>query len=346
MTLLAAFALILAGIVALLFGGDFLIRGATSLAKKWNVPSLLIGLTIVAFGTSAPELVVSIDASLSGYPGLAVGNIVGSNIANVLFVLGLPAIFGAIATNAPGVKRNAVFALLASGALIWAAWDGGIQLWEGSVLVALIILFVGYMGVLARRKPDDPLIAELIEADDGPGLPKSGAAIALFLIAGLIALPLGAHMIVSGGTRAAELLGVPDAVIGLTAVAIGTSLPELAAVMVAVMRRNAELAIGNVLGSNIFNVFAVGGGASLAVGLTGGTLAVPEQIMTFDVWVMLAAAVILALWVFAGRSVGRLTGLVFFAGYCTYVGALAVMNPISLDPAVVTEPAPADEAAE
>lgn len=345
MTLLAAFALILAGIVALLFGGDFLIRGATSLAKKWNVPSLLIGLTIVAFGTSAPELVVSIDASLSGFPGLAVGNIVGSNIANVLFVLGLPAIFGAIATQAPGVKRNAVFALVATAAMIWAGWDGGIQLWEGGVLVALIILFVGYMGVLARRKPD-PLIAELIEADDGPGLPKSGAAIVLFLIVGLVALPLGAHMIVAGGTRAAELLGVPDAVIGLTAVAIGTSLPELAAVMVAVMRRNAELAIGNVLGSNIFNIFAVGGGASLAVGLSGGTLAVPEQIMAFDVWVMLAAAVLLALFVFAGRTVGRLTGLVFFAAYCAYVAALAVMNPISLDPAAVTEPAPAEEVTE
>lgn len=345
MTLLAALALILAGIIALLFGGDFLIRGATSLAKKWNVPSLLIGLTIVAFGTSAPELVVSIDASLSGYPGLAIGNIVGSNIANVLFVLGLPAIFGAIATQAPGVKRNAVFALLATGALIWAGWDGGIQLWEGGVLVAFIILFVGYMGALARRKPD-PLIAELIEADEGPGLPKSGASIALFLLVGLAALPLGAHMIVSGGTRAAELLGVPDAVIGLTAVAVGTSLPELAAVMVAVMRRNAELAIGNVLGSNIFNIFAVGGGASLAVGLTGGTLAVPEQIMAFDVWVMLAAAVILALWVFAGRAVGRVTGLVFFAGYCTYVGALAVMNPISLDPSAVTEPDLADEVTE
>lgn len=346
MTLIAAFALILAGIVILLFGGDFLIRGATSLAKKWNVPSLLIGLTIVAFGTSAPELVVSIDASLSGYPGLALGNIVGSNIANVLFVLGLPAIFGAIATSTPGVKRNAFFALVASAVLIWLAWDGGIALWEGVLLIAFVILFVGYMGVLARRKPDDPSLAELIEADHAPGLPKSGGAVALFLIVGLVALPAGAHMIVAGGTNAAELLGVPDAVIGLTAVAIGTSLPELAAVMVAVMRRNAELAIGNVLGSNIFNIFAVGGGASLAVGLTGGTLAVPEQIMDFDIWVMLAAAVVLSLWVFTGRAIGRLTGLVLFGAYIAYIAALAVMNPVDLSAVGNQIEAEIEEAAE
>lgn len=331
MSLLVSFALILGGIVLLLFGGDFLIRGATALARKWNIPSLLIGLTIVAFGTSAPELVVSIDAALSGFPGLALGNIVGSNIANVLFVLGLPALFGAIATSAPGVKRNAIFALLAAGALVFTARDGAISLVEGGLLFALVVIFVAYMGLLARRKPDDPLLAELIEADHAPGLPQSVATITVFLLIGLVALPIGAHMIVNGGTNAAALMGVPDAVIGLTAVAIGTSLPELAAVMVAVIRRNADLAIGNVLGSNIFNIFAVGGGAAIATGVTGQSLSVPEQILGFDIWVMVAASVILTGLVLVKRPIGRVIGLVFFAGYIAYIVALAVMYPVNLE---------------
>lgn len=330
MTLTLSLALILVGIVVLLFGGDLLIRGAVALASRWKLPSLLVGLTIVAFGTSAPELVVSIDAALSGFPGLAIGNIVGSNIANVLFVLGIPALFGAIGTATTGVKRNALFGLLAAAALIFVSRDGLISMIEGAVLFACIIAFVLYLALQARRKTDDPMVAELLEAEKAPGLPKSTASIALMLIIGLIALPGGARMIVEGGEEAASLLGVSDAVIGLTILALGTSLPEFATVLVAAFRRQADMAIGNVLGSNVFNIFAVGGGAALAAGAAGNAMTVAGNFMAFDFWVMLASSALLLLWVLTGRPIGRVMGGLLFLGYAAYIAALAFTNQIHL----------------
>jgi cation:H+ antiporter len=320
---------ILAGIVILLFGGDLLIRGAASLARRAKLPPLLVGLTIVAFGTSAPELVVSIDAALSGAPGLALGNIVGSNIANVLFVLGLPALVGVIGTQAKGVRRNALFALAAGIALVIVSRDGTISLLEGGVMFALIFAFVGFLAFSAMRaRDDDPLLAEVAELEEAAS--KGSLPMTLLaLVVGIVMLPAGAHMIVLGGTAAAGLLGVSDAIIGLTALAIGTSLPEFATVVVAVMRRQADLAIGNVLGSNVFNVFAVGGAAGLAAGAAGVPMPVPDQFMRFDFWVMLGASALLAAWIYAGRNVGRLAGVLFFGGYVAYIAALWWMNPIA-----------------
>lgn len=326
-SLLLAGGFVLAGIVVLLFGGDMLIRGAAALARRAKIPALLVGLTIVAFGTSAPELVVSVDAALSGAPGLALGNIVGSNIANVLFVLGLPALFGVIGTQTRGVKRNALFALLSGVALIIVSRDGSISLMEGMVLFALIFVFIGLLALSAMRAKDDPLLAEVAELEEAAGK-SSVPGIMAALIIGLIALPFGAHMIVTGGTAAAGLLGVSDAVIGLTALAIGTSLPEFATVVAAVMRKQGDLAIGNVLGSNVFNVFAVGGATGIAAGLANAPMPVPDAFMRFDFWVMLGASALLALLIFAGRNIGRLAGVLFFGGYVAYIAALVWMNPI------------------
>ncbi|MEE2526419.1 calcium/sodium antiporter [Hyphobacterium sp. HN65] len=319
---------ILAGIVVLLFGGDLLIRGAAALARRASLPPLLVGLTIVAFGTSAPELVVSIDAALSGAPGLALGNIVGSNIANVLFVLGLPALVGVIGTQSKGVRRNALFALAAGIALVIVSRDGTISTLEGGVLFALIIVFISLLAMSAlKARDDDPLLAEVAELEEAASK-GSMLTTLVSLVVGIILLPAGAHMIVTGGTSAAAILGVSDAVIGLTALAIGTSLPEFATVVVAVLRRQADLAIGNVLGSNVFNVFAVGGAAGLAAGAAGLDLPVPDQFMRFDFWVMLGASTLLAAWIYMGRNVGRLAGILFFGGYVAYIAALWVMNPI------------------
>ncbi|WP_233346806.1 calcium/sodium antiporter [Hyphobacterium sp. CCMP332] len=326
-SLLLAGGFVLVGIVILLFGGDMLIRGAAALARRAKIPALLVGLTIVAFGTSAPELVVSVDAALSGAPGLALGNIVGSNIANVLFVLGLPALFGVIGTQTRGVRRNALFALLSGVALIIVSRDGSISLMEGMVLFALIFVFIGLLAVSAMRAKDDPLLAEVAELEAAAGK-SSVPGIMAALIIGLIALPFGAHMIVTGGTAAAGLLGVSDAVIGLTALAIGTSLPEFATVVAAVMRKQGDLAIGNVLGSNVFNVFAVGGATGIAAGLANAPMPVPDAFMRFDFWVMLGASALLALLIFAGRNIGRLAGVLFFGGYVAYIAALVWMNPI------------------
>ncbi|RKR04149.1 calcium/sodium antiporter [Maricaulis maris] len=319
----AYIALILVGIIILLFGGDLLVRGGAALAKVWRLPPLLVGLTIIAFGTSAPELVVSIQSALTGAPGLALGNIVGSNTANFLLILGLPAVFGAIATTTPGVRRNAIFALGAAVILIAVSWDRLISPVESYVLFALIIAYVLLLAFLARGKTDDPSIAELTDLEHMDGLPKSMPTILGALLIGLVGLPIGAHMIVTGGTAAAADLGVDDALIGLTAVAFGTSLPELATVVMASVRRQAELAIGNVLGSNIFNVFAVGGATGLAASAIGVDLPVPESFFGLDLWVMLGASIIIAGVIMAKQPISRLLGGLLFASYIGYIVILA-----------------------
>ncbi len=315
--------LILGGIVILLFAGDFLVRGGAALARRWHLPPLLVGLTIIAFGTSAPELVVSIQASLSGAPGLALGNIVGSNIANFLLVLGLPAIFGPIVTSTPGVRRNAVIALAASIALVVVSLDGVITYGEGAALFAAIIIYILILAAQARRHTDDPAIAEMTDIDGMDGLPKRWASILGALLIGLIGLPVGAQMIVVGGTEAARALDIDESLIGLTALAFGTSLPELATVIMSSIRRQAQLAIGNILGSNIFNVFAVGGATGIAAGMAGLTLPVPDAFFSLDFWVMLGSSVIIAALVLVRHPISRLIGLGLFVGYLAYIALLA-----------------------
>ncbi len=317
-------ALILGGLVVLLFGGDLLVRGGAGLARIWKLPPLLVGLTIIAFGTSAPELVVSIQSALSGAPGLALGNIVGSNIANFLLILGLPAIFGAIATTTPGVRRNAIFALVAALVLIAFSWgDHAITAVESYILFALIIGYIALLGVLSRNAKDDPTLAELTDLDHMEGLTKGLGQSVLAVLIGLVALPVGAQMIVVGGTEAASAFGIDEAIIGLTAVAFGTSLPELATVVMASVRRQAELAIGNVLGSNIFNVFAVGGATGIAASLSGRDLPVPEGFFALDFWVMLGATMVVAAIILARQPINRLYGLLLTGAYVGYIAFLA-----------------------
>ena len=315
--------LILAGIVILLVGGDFLVRGGAALGQRWRLPPLFVGLTIIAFGTSAPELVVSIQSALSGAPGLALGNIVGSNTANFLLVLGLPALFGPILTTTPGVRRNALIALGAAFILIYVSWDRVISMQESSILFGLIVVYVAMLGLLARSKSDDPTLTELTDIENMDGLPKSLSSLLLFLLIGLIALPVGAQMIVNGGTAAARDLNVDESIIGLTALAFGTSLPELATVVMASMRKHAELAIGNVIGSNIFNVFAVGGATGLTASAMGHSLEVPESFFALDFWVMLAASVFITALVLLKRPIGRVFGAILFTGYVGYIAVLA-----------------------
>ncbi|WP_300542202.1 calcium/sodium antiporter [Maricaulis sp.] len=316
-------ALILGGIVVLLFGGDLLVRGGAAVARVWKLPPLLVGLTIIAFGTSAPELVVSIQSALSGHPGLALGNIVGSNTANFLLILGLPAIFGAIATTTPGVRRNAIFALMAALILVGVSWDRTISAVESWALFALIVGYVTLLGFLARNAKDDPTLAELTDLEHMEGLPGGlGKSIAAVIV-GLVALPVGAQMIVVGGTEAARAFDIDEAIIGLTAIAFGTSLPELATVVMASVRRQAELAIGNVLGSNIFNVFAVGGATGIAASAIGADLPIPEGFFSLDLWVMLGASIAIAAITLARQPINRLLGLVLFGSYISYIAVIA-----------------------
>lgn len=318
--------LVIVGIVVLLFGGDFLVRGAVALARKAGIAPLIVGLTIVAFGTSAPEMVVSVMAALNDAPSLALGNIVGSNIANIFLVLGLPALIAPMVTTAPGVRRNSVFALFAALLLVWLTWDRQLDMQDGMILSALIVVYILYLSIYASRAKDDPVVAELTDVDSMSGLPRSGPMILLALVVGVVLLPFGANLIVEGASAIAGRMGISEAVIGLTILAFGTSLPELATAGVAAFRRQSEVAIGNVIGSNIFNVFAVGGITGIAAGLKSGFATVEPSFFQLDYWVMIAASVLVMIFVFSRRPIGRAAGLVLFLAYVGYIAALAYTN--------------------
>ncbi|TCO71688.1 calcium/sodium antiporter [Rhodovulum euryhalinum] len=318
------------GLVILLLAGDSLVKGAVNLSLRLGVPALIVGLTIVAFGTSAPELLVSVKAVLDNSPGIALGNVVGSNIANVLLVLGLPALITAIRTDECDTRRTYMMMLGATVFFLSLALIGPITWVHGiGLLLALsVVLFDAFIAArnhrrengaraaaLADRPPEDadvsiPEDAAQIEGAD----PNLGwAKITLFLVLGLLGLPLGADLLVDSSVNIARAIGVSETVIGLTLVAIGTSLPELATTVMAALRRQADVALGNVIGSNMFNLLGIVGIASLF-----GAIPVPPEMLRFDLWVMLGASVLLLPFVFRGWPLNRAWGVAFTALYILY----------------------------
>lgn len=317
--MLLAFLLFCVGVVLLLVAGDILVRGAAALAHKWGVPSLIVGLTIVAFGTSAPELIVSVQAVLTDASELAIGNVIGSNIANILLVLGLPALIMALPTNVAGVGRNSAVVVFATVILIaLILLPGPLVLWHGIILFGGIALYLTWMFGLARAGVKDPALSEMADMASMEGMPKGYFTMIIFTLLGIIGLAFGGDLIVKNASIMAEGFGVSKAMIGLTIVAIGTSLPELATVIVASWRGHNEVAIGNILGSNIFNIFAVMGAASIV-----GDVSVPRELMVFDIWVMLAATIALTVYVLRRAPIGRKTGIVLLIGYALYMAAVA-----------------------
>ena len=309
--------LLIGGLITLLVCGDALVRGAVALSVKFNVPTLVIGLTVVAFGTSAPELVVSIHAAVSGAPGLAVGNVVGSNIANIFLVLGVPALISAIDCNQPFIRRNMVFVLIASVIFIWLCYIGPLSVGHGLVLVTLLVAFLFESARRAQMQQDEATVLgeEAMETIDGvKGLPFRPYYIAFLILVGVIGMPLGAHFTVVGATSIARDLGVSDAAVGLTLVALGTSLPELATTTIAAIRNQAGLALGNVLGSNLFNLLGIMGFTALVA-----PLPIPPAFFQIDLWVMLAASVILAIFVLPRAKITRLPAVLFVGAYLAYI---------------------------
>ncbi len=311
--------LIMLGLAVVLVGGDLLVRGAVGLANAARVPALLVSLTIIAFGTSAPELVVSVTAVLEKSPGIAIGNIVGSNIANILLVLGLPALAYPMTTNVAGLKRHAFVLLAATAAFAAVAYGpGALTRATGAALFTGIFGYVVFLAFMARKSHShDPVIDEVAEYSDG-GKTALGPALA-YLIAGLIGLPVGANILVEHGSAFAESLGARPEFIGLTVLAIGTSLPELATVAAAAVRKRSEVAIGNIVGSNIFNLLAVGGATGLAGGAPFG-----DASRAFELPVMVAVSAAMAAFIFLRRDIGRVTGLVFLAAYAAFIAALCL----------------------
>ncbi len=309
--------LLCVGIALLLICGDALVRGAVALSVKLGIPTLVIGLTIVAFGTSAPELVVSLRAALADAPGMAIGNVVGSNIANVLLVLGLPAIIVATDTQQDFVVRNTVYVIIASLIFIALCFVGPLAFWHGALLFILLIGFLLEQARRAEQHKDAATILgeEAMEMIDGDAeSPKSNAMMFGLLLSGLIGLPIAANITVDAASEIARRFHVSNEVIGLTLVALGTSLPELATTLTAAIRGQAALAIGNVLGSNLFNLLAVMGVTAMVA-----PIPVPEVFKSVDLWIMLAASVLLLPFVVRGTQISRLSGVGFLGAYLAYL---------------------------
>ena len=300
-----AIAQVVGGLILLIFAGDALVKGAVNLALRLGISALVVSLTVVAFGTSAPELLVSVQAVLDGAPGLALGNVVGSNTANVLLVLGVPALLAGLATKTHDTRRDYAFMLAGTALFCGLALSGVIGGWNGIVmLAALAVILVATFLMSKGAEPDEVEGAE----DDVPGW-----KIAAYLAAGLIGLPLGAGFLVEGSTYVAKTFGLSDAVIGLTLVAIGTSLPELATTVMAAIRRHADVALGNVIGSNLFNLLAITGIASL-VGPIPTT-----AVLGLDLWVMVGASLLMIPFVMRWTDINRVWGAVLFGAYLAYM---------------------------
>ena len=310
--------LIVLGLVILVAAGDCLVRGAVSLSLKLGMPAFIISATIVAFGTSAPELLISVKSALEGAPGIALGNVIGSNIANVLLVLGVPALIVPIAGCGAEAHRNTIFMLVATAVFTGLLLTGMIGLVGGIILLVITAAMVIDSVRTGMANPDEVDDDELEEAD--PNMPVW--KLALYLIVGLVGLPLGADFLIDGSKGMARDFGVSEAVIGLTIIAIGTSLPELATTISAALRNQADVAIGNVVGSNLFNITAVIGAAALVA-----PMEVPGEILSRDIWIMLAATVLLAPFIFFCLKISRLTGGVFLGLYVAYLFATYAQSP-------------------
>ena len=303
------------GLVILLLAGDALVKGAVNLSLRVGVPALIVSLTIVAFGTSAPELLIGIDAVLTDKPGLALGNVVGSNTANILLVLGVPAMIAALHTSTCDTKKTYLFMIGASLLFIALAFRGVFDPLAAIVLLAVLVFMLLDAGrdALKHQKTcsDAPTEAEEVEGAD-PDMPWW--QITVFLILGLVGLPLGADLLVDNASIIAKTFGVSDSVIGLTLVALGTSLPELATTVMATLRRQADVALGNVIGSNMFNLLAIIGITALV-----GPIPVDPGFLRFDLWVMLGASLLLIPFVFLKQDIGRVWGVALTAMYLIYV---------------------------
>lgn len=306
-------AFVAAGLVLLFVGGEGLVRGSVAIAERMRISKLVVGMVIVGFGTSTPELLVSLQAALGGSPEIAIGNVIGSNIANILLIIGTAALIWPIANTDPSMRREGLVMLAVSAALIPLLMTGTVSRLAGLGMIALLAayLFITYRLESRRRES-----AFTHEAEEVADISMKPALAAVAVVAGLAMLMFGARLLVDGATGIARDFGVSEAVIGLTIVAVGTSLPELATSVVAAMRKHADVALANIVGSNIFNILAI-------LGLTAAITPVPvaSRFATLDAPVMLAIAAALTLILFTLKRIGRGWGVALLVAYAAYIYA-------------------------
>lgn len=322
---------LIVGLVLLVVGAEALVRGASRIASTFGISPLVIGLTVVAFGTSSPELAVSVMSSLSGASDIALGNVIGSNIFNVLFILGISALITPLVVHQQIIKMDVPILIGLSLLTWWMASDGNIQIWQG---IVLILLGIAYTILLIRmsKKEKKAVQQEYDEAfgEQASKAPKTKTWMsALFVLVGLAMLILGSSWLVDGAVYIAKSLGVSDLVIGLTIIAAGTSLPEVATSIIAALRGERDIAVGNVVGSNLFNIFFILGIAAVS----GGGIAVADSAIRFDLPVMTVVAFACLPIFFTGSRLDRWEGAVFLLYYIAYTAylILASQNSSSLE---------------
>ena len=317
--------LILGGLALLVVGGDVMVRGAVKIATRLGVSPLVIGLTLVGFGTSTPELVTSVQASFAGSPGIALGNIVGSNIANILLILGVSALVAPIVVSASALKRDG--AIMVAVVLLFAAVSPLFDLSRpvGFVFIALLAAYIIYSFRQEQVAPADDHGAAFdrgeAASEVGAGLGRGekaslGVSIAMAL-GGLALVVVGGKLLVDGAVALARGYGISESIIGLTIVAVGTSAPELVTSVVAAARRQSDVAFGNVVGSSIYNILGIGGATALIA-----PTSVPVEIIRFDNIVMLAVSVLMFALAWTGFRIGRREGALLVSGYCAYLFVL------------------------
>jgi len=316
---------IIAGLVLLVVAGDIMIRGAVSIAENFGLSKLTIGLTVIAFGTSAPELAIGIDAAITGAPTLALGNVVGSNIANILLVMGLPAIFYPFNCNSSEIKRNYYIMLGGTALFILLCLISPLSIFHAALL---LILLCGYLltswkkGRLDNDQfAQDRLIAEQAYEDlaELPEEPLNTTRSSIYVFFGLIGLISGAHILVDGCVEVAQSFQISEAIIGLTIIAIGTSLPELVTAILAVRHGHGDVALGNVIGSNIFNLYAVMGVTAMVADVP-----VPESFLQVDLWMMMLTSAALIPFIVWKIRFNRVIGIAFTGTYIVYLWSLSL----------------------
>lgn len=315
---MSATLLVVVGLVGLIVGGELLVRGAVSSAKSFGISPMVIGLTLVGFGTSSPELVTSLQAALSGSSGIAVGNVVGSNIGNVLLILGIAALIAPIAVDPKAFRRDGTVVVLATLLCLGAVLLGEVGRLIGAALVLALAAYLGFALWTEKHTGGTPAAAVYqSEAETVLG-PETPLAVSLILaLAGLAITIIGARFLVSGAVTIAQAAGLSEAVIGLTIVAIGTSMPELVTSIIAVRKGEGSVALGNVLGSNIFNILGI-----LGITVLVQPMQIPNEIIRLDIWVLCATTVLLVAFARSGWTITRREGGLFVLAYAAYLAVL------------------------
>ena len=320
--LLAGLAFCLGLVLVVIAGAELLVRGASRLAITAGISPLVVGLTVVAFGTSAPEVAVSVGAALEGKTDIAVGNVVGSNIFNVLFILGISALIAPLIVHAQIIRQEVPIMVGASALLLAMIWDGSLSRLDAGILLALLVAYTVFLIIQSRKQTKATEDEYAAEAPKG-AWDSHWAVQVLMVLAGLGLLVLGAGWLVDAAIAFAKALGVSDLVIALTIVAAGTSMPEVATSITAAIKGERDIAVGNVIGSNTFNILGCLGVSGL---VSAGGLTMAPAILSFDIWVMLVVALACIPIFFTGREIARWEGVVFLGYYIAYTAYLILAS--------------------